>query len=385
MRLRRRGGVGVEPNKPEKLLNLVDALSAARLPERPTQPEIPTRKVLLIEDGRATKAVSLQSFPLRLLLDQPMAAQGGSSSSSAAKADSVKEASSKSIRRALWRSVLFRTTSGNIYEISRDPENRWQLDNARNGKKLILADTQVWNGEVRVGRELKQEGFKTGCVAQVFAVSIFEEKGAATDVTTAYTLAAKRCSSEISWIRASQRELREAAVPHIGSPIRPEVRSRPVLLPSGRSMCLGKESVSVELKKLIAPSSDAPSELLEVFFRTKSGNLYGIFRRRDNSHVILNSRSGTGEILEREGLAKGHMQLGKALVLADNVRTSPVSQIISTSKLQRLPQEPSLEQLRNMAMDLSAGNISWIRRELIEDCCARLGRDNVKKILRAQA
>jgi len=79
------------------------------------------------------------------------------------------------------------------------------------------------------------------------------------------------------------------------------------------------------------------------------------------------------------------MQLGKALVLADNVRTSPVSQIISTSKLQRLPQEPSLEQLRNMAMDLSAGNISWIRRELIEDCCARLGRDNVKKILRAQA
>jgi len=179
--------------------------------------------------------------------------------------------------------------------------------------------------------------------------------------------------------------LREAAVPHIGSPIRPEVRSRPVLLPSGRSMCLGKESVSVELKKLIAPSSDAPSELLEVFFRTKSGNLYGIFRRRDNSHVILNSRSGTGEIVGREALAKGNMQLGKALVLAENVRTSPVSQIISTSKLQRLPQEPSLEQLRNMAMDLSAGNISWVRRELIEDCCARLGRDSVKKILRAQS
>jgi hypothetical protein len=77
------------------------------------------------------------------------------------------------------------------------------------------------------------------------------------------------------------------------------------------------------------------------------------------------------------------MQLGKAFILADNVRTSPVSQIISTSKLQRLPQDPSLEQLRNMAMDLSAGNMSWVRRELIDACCARIGRDNVKKILRA--
>jgi hypothetical protein len=34
-------------------------------------------------------------------------------------------------------------------------------------------------------------------------------------------------------------------------------------------------------------------------------------------------------------------------------------------------------------MDLSAGNISWVRRELIDACCARIGRDNVKKILRA--
>ncbi len=375
--------MGVEPNQPEKLLNLADALAAARLPERPPQPEIPTRKVLLLEDERPSRAVSLQSFPLRLLLDEPMAAQDIRSGPSSPRSESVKEASSKSIRQALWRSVLFRTTSGNVYEISRDSENRWQLDNARNRKTITLADTQIWNGEVRVGRELKQPGVKTGCVAQVFAVSIFEENGVGTDVASAYKLAAKRYGSEVSWIRASQRELREAGVPHIGSPIRPEVRSRPVLLPSGRSMCLGRECVSVDLKKLVAPTSDAPSELLELFFRTKSGNLYGIFRRRDNTQVILNSRSGTGEILGRELLTKGQMQLGKAFILADNVRTSPVSQIISTSKLQRLPQDPSLEQLRNMAMDLSAGNISWVRRELIDACCARIGRDNVKKILRA--
>lgn len=355
--------MNVDPQRQKKdLPHLVDALSAARgLPPAAVEKTLSDRRVLLVDESGLRAALAVQSLAFKAIGADARGSQLG-----------------------VITSAIFRTGSGNVYEVSRLPDGGLRVASARNRRTVDVPGPSTLACEARIGQPLEIGEKKTAPVSQIFAVTSSERSLGTFELASVTKAAIRSCGGEVSFIQLLQREQQQAsAVPDLSAPVRPERSRRPVLVTSGRSVCLAIDAVGLDLCRLLAPAQGEPSEVLEIFFRTESGNIYGLIRNRADAIVALNARAGLGEPIGRKLLEQGRVEVGERFVLGDSIATSKVSQVVAIFKVRKLPKLPNLNELRDLSLDIAAGNMSFIRHELIEACCARMGKGRLKEVIRS--
>ncbi len=355
--------MNVDPQRQKKdLPHLVDALSAARgLPPAAAEKTLSDRRVLLADESGLRAAIAVQSLAFKSIGAEAGGSQPG-----------------------VITSAIFRTGSGNVYEVSRLPDGGLRVASARNRRTVVISGSGALAREARIGQPLEIGEKKTAPVSQIFAVRSSPKSLGSFDLASTTKVAIRTCGGEVSFVQLLQKEqLQASAVPDLSAPVRPERSRRPVLVTSGRSVCLALDGVGLDLRMLLAPAQDEPSEVLEIFLRTESGNIYGLLRNRADAIVALNARAGLGEPIGRKLLEQGRVEVGERFVLGDSIVTSKISQIVAIFKVRKLPKLPTLNELRDLSLDIAAGNMSFIRHELIEACCARMGKGRLKEIIRS--
>jgi len=342
--------------KAEDVPHLDDAIKRARLPA--VRVVLADRPVLLVQEGRVSCGVDAQRLALRQLTE-----------------------GARSAEQPGFSEVVFRTSTGNAYRIHRLESQRWAIKNSRRNVDTYLPDTELWEGVLEVGKRFSHNGRHTAHVTQVVAIADGRSVSGSFDLASVYGAALRHGKGEVLFLPSfvSPGQLTEVGSPAVLAKF--SLQRRPVLVLSGQSLVVGSERAGLYLRELIAKPDSPPEATRELIFRTVSGNLYGILRGADGGAVVVNSRGGAPVPLADEELAQRKIAVGHRFVLDDGKRTSGVSHIISITGSRCPLEKANIGGIRARALELSGGNVSFSREELIQSLIKNFGRDEIKKLL----
>lgn len=341
--------------KPEELPHIDDALNRARLPA--VRVALKDRPVLLVQDGIVSCGVNVQHLALRQLTE-----------------------GTRSMGQPGFSEVVFRTLSGNSYRLHRLQCSRWAIKNARRDVESYVPDREVWDGVLEVGKRFSHNGRNTAHVSQIVAMPEGQSVSGRFDLSSVFGAAIRHGKGEVLFL-PSYREVSQSK--GLGNPaVCAEFsrQRRPVLVLSGASLLVGSERAGLYLRELLASPDYGTQGPRELIFRTVSGNLYGILRGAGGAAVLVNSRGVAPVILTDEDLTKKKIAVGHRFVLDDGKSSSIVSHIISISGSRCPLKKVDIESIRKLALDLSNGNVSFSREELLQSVIKNVGRDEVKKL-----
>lgn len=285
--------------------------------------------------------------------------------------------------KPIFSRILFRTGTGNAYSIQRLESGRWTIFNAHRSLKAYLPDTTVWDGKVEVGKRFQYGGRHTAHVMQVVALKGGGARPENFDLDTVRRAGLRLSGGEVSFFPSFLEKHHRFLS---GNPLlKKETFSRikrPLAVLNHNDVSVGSECVAVKLAEFAATGCHADAPIRQVFFRTASGNLYGLISNVKRELLLLNSRDGDVKRFSAEEAKLPVLAFSQRFSVGRSIATSPVERIVTVSS-KRCPLDAfTIEGIRDRAIEVSHGNLSLVKIEFVEAMIKLKGEAGLREILR---
>jgi len=285
--------------------------------------------------------------------------------------------------KPIFSRIVFRTGTGNAYSIQRLESGRWTIFNSNRALKTYLPDTTIWDGKVEVGKRFEYGGRHTAHVMQVIALKGRGATPEGFDLDTVRRVALRHGGGEVSFFPTflEKKHLFLSGNPLLKKETFSRIQ-RPLAVLNQNDVSVGSECVAVKLGEFAITGCCSDAPIRQVFFRTTSGNLYGLIPNSKGELLLLNSRDGDVKRFSVEEAKLPVLVYSQRFSVGRSIATSPVERIVTVSS-KRCPLEAlTIEGIRDRAIEVSHGNLSLLKREFVTAMIRLKGEEGLREILR---
>ncbi len=280
------------------------------------------------------------------------------------------------------REALFRTISHNVYRIRRSDAGAWMITNYRSRVELPLPDLAECSDSLEVGARFVFGPFRTAPLAQIVTVGGSRIDAPQTVELAGLLRAAIQQGGGLFCVPPLKARGGEEHLPEPAKEGRVSLSSQPTLVVTSRGGALGWEVARFPVAKVVPAADGSVSPFREIFFRTKSGNLYGIMPSDSGALALISAREALAWKISVREVASLRVRVGKQFPFDDNRMTSPVAQIVAVTAEKRGIEPPfTFEKLSLLACRQAGGNVNCMRAQFVRLLNTQLGEGALRSIL----